>query len=133
MSYLLRCRPTINVRGRMVRRKRSDVVRVALYARVSDPKQVEKALSIPAQLEALRAHARERDWVVVNEYVEPGVSATDDQRPMFRKMMQDVLAPNAEVHAIVVLFTSRFMRHAGKARVWKEHLRRRGIDVIAIQ
>lgn len=52
---------------------------------------------------------------------------------MFRKMMQDVLAPNADVHAILVLFTSRFMRHAGKARIWKDHLRRRGIDVIAIQ
>ena len=68
------------------RSKRTEIKAVVLYARVSDPRQAEKDLSLPAQIDALRKYARERGYLIVKEYVEPGVSARDDNRPVFRAM-----------------------------------------------
>lgn len=43
-----------------------------IYARVSTEDQAE--LSIPAQLQAMHAFATRREWTVVGEFIEPGVS-----------------------------------------------------------
>ena len=53
---------------------------VALYARVSTPRQAEKDLSIPDQLRQLREYCKARSLAVASEYVEPGATATDDRR-----------------------------------------------------
>ena len=94
--------------------------RVVLYTRVSTAEQAEQDLSLPSQLRTLERHARKRDREVVERYVEPGASGRDDQRLVFRRMMRDVLAPSAEVDAILVVHTSRFMRDAGKSIVHKQ-------------
>lgn len=44
-------------------------------ARVSTDRQVEKELSIPAQLQAMRQYATDRGWNILEEFVEAGVSA----------------------------------------------------------
>jgi site-specific DNA recombinase len=111
---------------------KAEIRRVALYARVSTAEQAEKDLSLPAQLRTLQRTAAERGWEVVGEYVEPGASGRDDNRPAFRRMMQDVLAPSAGVDALLVVHTSRFMRDAAKAIVHKQALARRGIRVISV-
>ena len=54
---------------------------VALYVRVSTPRQAEKDLSIPDQLRQMRAYCKALDLPVAYEYIEPGASATDDRRP----------------------------------------------------
>lgn len=110
---------------------KTEVRRVVLYARVSTAEQAEKDLSLPAQLRALQRHAAERGWEVVCEYVESGASGRDDNRPVFRRMMQDVLAPSASIDAILVVHTSRFMRDAAKSIVHKQALGRRGVRVIS--
>lgn len=56
---------------------------VALYARVSTTRQAENDLSIPDQLRQLHEWAKVNGHLVVQEYVEPGASATDDKRPVF--------------------------------------------------
>jgi DNA invertase Pin-like site-specific DNA recombinase len=111
--------------------KSAEVRQVVLYARVSTTEQAEKDLSLPAQLDTLRRLAADRQYEVVAEYIEPGASGRDDQRPLFRRMMQEVLAPSASVNAILVVHTSRFMRDAGKAVVHKQALARRGIRVLS--
>jgi site-specific DNA recombinase len=105
--------------------------RVVLYTRVSTAEQAEKDLSLPSQLRTLERHAQERALEVVASYVESGASGRDDQRAVFRRMMQDVLAPSANIDAILVVHTSRFMRDAGKSIVHKQALARRGIRVIS--
>ena len=110
---------------------RHELRRVVLYARVSTAEQAEKDLSLPSRLRTLERHARERGLEVVASYVEPGASGRDDQRPVFRRMMQEVLAPSATVDAILVVHTSRFMRDAAKSIVHKQSLLRRGIRVIS--
>lgn len=103
------------------------------YARVSTPEQAEKDLSLPAQMAAIRRYAQENGLSLVGEYVERGITGTDDNRPEFRQMLQDVFLPSSAVSAIIVTHGSRFMRNATKARVHKEALRKRGIRVVAIQ
>ena len=115
-----------------MRAKKNDKVNSAvLYARVSTEEQAEKGLSLPAQIEELRRYCRERDIAIIGEYVEPGVSATDDHRRVFRRMMQDVLAPSSVVDGILVLTTSRFMRNVDMARLHKAKLRSQGVRVVA--
>jgi site-specific DNA recombinase len=62
---------------------------VALYARVSTTKQADKDLSIPDQLNQMRAWCQAGGHTVGAEYVESGASATDDRRPVFQRMISD--------------------------------------------
>jgi DNA invertase Pin-like site-specific DNA recombinase len=115
-------------------RKKSDKPTLAqLYARVSTEEQAEKGLSLPAQIEELRRYCRERGIAIFREYIEPGVSGTDDNRREFRRMIKDALEPSSKVDAILVLTTSRFMRNVDMARLRKAELRSQGIRVIAIK
>src|SRR5580698_6590948 len=106
--------------------KSPEIRNVVLYVRVSTSEQAEKDLSIPAQLDALRRYCSARGYTVAKEYVEPGVSAhhDDDRRPVFRRMIADVMAPESQVHAILVCFTSRFYRHRTNAGAMKVLLRK---------
>jgi DNA invertase Pin-like site-specific DNA recombinase len=103
------------------------------YARVSTPEQAEKDLSLPAQMAAIRKYALDHGLELVGEFVERGITATDDNRPEFRRMLQEIYRPSSEVRSIIVTHGSRFMRNATKARIHKEALRKRGIRVVAIQ
>lgn len=73
---------------------------VALYARVSTTRQAENDLSIPDQLRQLNEWAIANGHLAVQEYVEPGVSATDDKRPVFQRMFADAMMkpPSAMRH-----------------------------------
>jgi len=70
---------------------------VALYARVSTPRQFENALSVPDQLAQMRQWAERNGHVVVKEYIEPGASATDDKRPVFQDMVAEAMTKPARV------------------------------------
>lgn len=114
--------------------KTAEIKNVVLYGRVSTPEQAEKDLSIPAQLDALRKYCSSHGYTIADEYVEPGFSAyqDDDRRPVFRRMIGDVTAPDGDVQAILVCYTSRFYRNRTNAGAMKGMLRKRGIRVIAI-
>jgi site-specific DNA recombinase len=62
--------------------------RVTVYARVSTPRQAENDISIPDQLAQARRCCAERGWFVISEFVDAGVSARDDKRPEFQRMME---------------------------------------------
>ena len=52
---------------------------VALYARVSTTKQVEKDLSIPDQVRQIKEWSKREGHSIAAEYIEEGASATDDR------------------------------------------------------
>jgi len=69
-------------------------MRVALYARVSTDKQVEK-YGIPSQLEALRKRCLEKDWASVldgdkDAFVDDGCSGAELDRPALNRLRQAV-------------------------------------------
>src|SRR5262245_58119513 len=84
-------------------------------------------------MEALRKYARDKGYVIGREDVEPGVSATDDNRREFQRMMVDTLTPTSNIDAILVFATSRFMRNVDRARFHKAKLRKHGVRVVAIK
>lgn len=120
----------------MTRRSRpalTDASRAVIYARVSTEEQAEHGASLDAQLAEAREFAQRNGLTVAGEYVERGSSGTDDRRPEFRRMLDDLAGPGNRVGTVLVVHTSRFMRDAAKARVRKEQLRRQGVRVVSVQ
>ena len=60
-------------------------VRAALYLRVSTGRQADNDLSIPDQRRQAKGYCASRGREIVADYVEPGLSATDDRRPKFQR------------------------------------------------
>ena len=65
-------------------------MRVAIYARVSTREQKEHGYSVPGQIRQLNKFAESKNWTVVGEYVDAGVSAKDMNRPELQRMLKDV-------------------------------------------
>ena len=62
--------------------------RAALCLRVSTGRQAEGEVSLPSQRDLTRRYCEAQGWTVVEEFVEPGASATDDRRPVFQRMLE---------------------------------------------
>jgi DNA invertase Pin-like site-specific DNA recombinase len=105
---------------------------VALYARVSTTRQAENELSIPDQLRQLREWAKSNDHLVVQEYIEPGASATDDKRPVFQQMISDALMKPAAFEAIIIHSLSRFFRDGIEFGVYERKLAKNKVKVISV-
>jgi site-specific DNA recombinase len=105
---------------------------VALYARVSTGRQVKADLSIPDQLEQMRAWCRDQGLTIAREYVEGGLTATDDNRPEFRRMMDDATIRPAPYEAILVHSRSRFFRDAISCGLYERQLKKVGARLISI-
>jgi DNA invertase Pin-like site-specific DNA recombinase len=84
---------------------KGEVKRIALYARVStlngnqDPGM---------QLSELREYASRRDWQIVEEYVDRGVSGSKDSRPALNRLM--VHAHHRKFDAVLVWKIDRWGR-----------------------
>ena len=105
---------------------------VALYARVSTTRQAENDLSIPDQLRQLHEWAKANGHLVVQEYVEPGASATDDKRPVFQKMIADAMLKPSAFEAIIIHSLSRFFRDGIEFGVYERKLVKNKVKVISI-
>ncbi len=105
---------------------------VALYARVSTTRQAENDLSIPDQLRQLHDWAKANGHLVVQEYVEPGASATDDKRPVFQQMISDAMMKPPAFEAIIIHSLSRFFRDGIEFGVYERKLAKNKIKVVSI-
>jgi site-specific DNA recombinase len=105
---------------------------VALYARVSTPKQAEKDLSIPDQLQQMRDWCKRHGYGVAVEYIEPGATATDDRRPVFQQMIAEACRTPAPFEAIIVHSLSRFFRDALEFALYERDLEKAGVKVLSI-
>lgn len=105
---------------------------VALYARVSTTKQVEKDLSIPDQIRQMKEWCKARHYGVAVEYVEAGASATDDRRPVFQEMIAEACVTPAPFDAIIIHSLSRFFRDSIEFGIYERRLKKHGVVVISI-
>ena len=78
-------------------------MKVALYARVSTENQDPEV-----QLVALRAHASQRGWQVVEEFVDRGVSGAKERRPALDRLLKAAWAGRFQV--VLVWRFDRFAR-----------------------
>ena len=105
--------------------------RVALYLRVSTDRQVKGDVSLPSQRKLTRTHCLQQGWEVVEEYVEPGLTA-DDRRPVFQQMIERACDPDHPYDIILVHAFSRFYRDSVGMELAIRKLRRHGVSVISM-
>jgi DNA invertase Pin-like site-specific DNA recombinase len=105
------------------------IIRCAIYGRVSTSEQI-KGHSIETQLERCRQHAATHGWQVEAEYVDPGYSGTNDERPAFQEMIQAALAGVFQI--IIVYSFDRLFRNMEHAVVYKSLLRKDGVQVYSV-
>ncbi|WP_087723528.1 recombinase family protein [Pandoraea sp. PE-S2T-3] len=117
----------------MENQKESDVaIFVFLYARVSTERQAVKDLSIPDQLNRMRMYCESRNFVVLDEYVDEGRTATDDNRPAFQAMIDSVMNNDKKIHAIVVHSFSRAFRNVTDLALYLRSLSQAGTRLISV-
>ena len=105
---------------------------VVLYARVSTPGQAAAELSIPDQIAQMRKWAETKGATVAAEFVDPGFTATDTNRPGFQEMIDRVMNGEMRIDAIVVHSLSRLFRDAIEQGVHRRMLAKRGTTIISI-
>lgn len=85
-----------------------NVLRVALYLRVSTQEQAKEGYSIGEQETRLKKYAEAMGWDIYKIYVDPGYSGGDTNRPGLTDMIKDVEA--GEVDKVVVYKLDRLSR-----------------------
>lgn len=103
--------------------------RVVLYARLSISK--EESVSIERQLLAGRKLAEARGWNVIGEFVDDGVSATQN-RPEMRKGWRALLAVPA-FDAVIIWKVDRLARKVLDFLTVDQTLQARGAGLIAVE
>src|SRR3954447_14608786 len=85
------------------------LIRVAIYYRVSDPQQAITGFGYSAQKTLLPEYCERVGWRIVGEYEEPGISADSLlQRPQFLRLLEDAKAGQFDV--ILAIEETRFSR-----------------------
>lgn len=105
----------------------------AAYVRVSTDDQLE--YSPDSQIKAVREYAKREGYIIPDEYVfqDDGISGKSAQkRPAFRLMIATAKQEPAPFSAIFVWKYSRFARNQEEAIMYKNLLRKKGIDVKSI-
>jgi DNA invertase Pin-like site-specific DNA recombinase len=96
---------------------------------VSTSEQI-KGHSIETQLEKCRQYADGQGWQVEAEYIDPGYSGTNDNRPAFQEMIEAALAGLFQI--IIVYSFDRLFRNMEHAVVYKSMLRRDEVQVCSV-
>jgi site-specific DNA recombinase len=106
--------------------------KAVLYARVSTGRQAEKDLSIPDQIAQLKEYCSSRHIQITGEFIDPGRSGTNDNRPMFREMIAQITQGIEPVDAIIVHSLSRAFRSVNDLAAYVKQLREVGTRLISI-
>lgn len=91
------------------------VIRVAVYARVSTTEQAVEGTSINHQLEQLTGYCMLQGWEIFRQYVDPGFTGKDDNRPELKHLMAD-----AELKLFSKVVVYKLDRMARKLRLLLE-------------
>lgn len=107
-------------------------LRAALYLRVSTGRQAESDLSIPDQRRQTEAFCKAKGWQVVIEFVDAGLSGTDDRRPELQRLLDLAAADDAPFDVVVVHSFSRFARDHFALEYHVRRLRKHGVRLVSI-
>jgi site-specific DNA recombinase len=85
-----------------------NVLRVALYVRVSSQEQADEGYSIGEQTDRLKKYAEAMGWEIYKIYVDPGYSGGNMDRPGLNAMIKDV--ESGVIDTVVVYKLDRLSR-----------------------
>ena len=101
-------------------------MKIALYARVSTEGQDPEV-----QLAALRAHATQRGWEIVEEFVDHGFSGAKERRPALDRLMKAIWT--GRFQAVLVWRFDRFARSVKHLLTALEQFRSLHVNFISLQ
>ena len=107
-------------------------LRAALYLRVSPARQAEHDVSIPDQKRQGEAYCASRSYELVETYIEPGASATNDRRPEFQRMIEAGTSKPAPFDVVIVHSFSRFFRDHFELEFYVRKLAKNGVKLVSI-
>ena len=107
-------------------------LRAALYLRVSTARQAEHDVSIPDQKRQGEPYCQSRGYQLVETYVEPGASATNDRRPEFQRMIEAGTSKPAPFDVVIVHSFSRFFRDHFELAFYVRKLAKNGVKLVSI-
>ena len=107
-------------------------LRAALYLRVSTARQAEHDVSIPDQRKQGEAYCASRGYELVETYVEPGASATNDRRPEFQKMIEAGTTKPSEFDVVIVHSFSRFFRDHFELEFYVRKLAKNAVRLVSM-
>ena len=107
-------------------------LRAALYLRVSTARQAEHDVSIPDQKRQGETYCTLHGCQLVDTFVEPGASATNERRPEFRRMIEAGTAKPAPFDIVLVQSFSRFFRDHFELEFYVRKLAKNGIRLVSI-
>ncbi|HUV85295.1 MAG TPA: recombinase family protein [Methanosarcinales archaeon] len=64
--------------------------KVAIYIRVSTNEQAVEGFSIQAQKERLKNYCDAKEWKLISEYVDPGYTGSNLDRPAMKRLIEDI-------------------------------------------
>ena len=107
-------------------------LRAALYLRVSTARQAEHDVSIPDQKRQGEAYCKSRGYQLVETFVEPGASATNDRRPEFQRMIEAGTSKPPAFDVVVVHSFSRFFRDEFEMEYYYRKLAKNGVKLVSM-
>ena len=98
-----------------------------IYARVSTVRQADDGLPIESQIDRCEDKARALGARVVKRFVDGGISGRRESRPEFQAAIEwcETYGPDY----LITWSTSRFTRDRGHAYLYKQKLRRAGVEI----
>jgi len=109
------------------RKLKTESANAVIYARYSSHGQQEQ--SIDGQLRDCYAFAEREGLRVVGEYIDRAISAKTDDRPDFRRMIND--AAKKQFQYVIVWKLDRFARNRFDSAIHKATLKKHGVKVLS--
>ena len=103
--------------------------KAVIYARYSSHAQNEQ--SIDGQLRDAYEYAQREGLMVIGEYTDKAISGRTDDRPAFRRMIDD--AARKQFSLVIVWKLDRFARNRYDSAIYKAKLRKYGVRVISVK
>ena len=100
---------------------------VVIYARYSSHNQTEQ--SIEGQIEVCTEYAKRNNYTIVNKYIDRALTGTNDNRPAFKKMIED--SNKKLFEGVLVYQFDRFARNRYDSATYKNKLRKNGVRVFS--
>ncbi len=100
---------------------------VVIYARYSSHNQTEQ--SIEGQIAVCKEYADRNNYTIVGEYIDRSLTGTNDNRPQFRKMIED--SNKRFFNGVLVYQLDRFSRNRYDSAIYKNKLKKNGVRVFS--
>jgi site-specific DNA recombinase len=111
--------------------KQTEVLRAAVYIRVSTEEQANEGYGLDVQTQRCRAQIIAKGWELAGEFADAGISGTKDasERPGLAALL--LAAENSEIDAVVVLALDRLGRNTRLVLSLVETFADAGVEIVS--